>query len=81
MTDWRAPRELPDLRRVERISLDTETKDGGLQADRGSSWPWGDGHICGISIACRQEARCCRRISRCSIPTRIVLIAPTSPAG
>ena len=47
--DWRSPAELPDLRRVGLIALDTETKDGGLIANRGSGWPWGDGYICGIS--------------------------------
>src|SRR5262249_7188116 len=48
-------RDLPDLRRVDIIALDTETKDGGLLADRGSAWPWGDGYICGISVAYRAE--------------------------
>ena len=55
MTEWQVPRELPDLRRVEIISLDTETVDRGLQADRGSSWPWGDGYVCGISGAWRAD--------------------------
>jgi hypothetical protein len=49
--EWRAPTELPDLRRAGSIALDFETKDGGLLSKRGSSWPWGDGYICGISIA------------------------------
>jgi hypothetical protein len=35
-TNWQIPRELPDLRRVGIIALDTETRDEGLQADRGS---------------------------------------------
>ena len=39
-TDWRPPAELPDLRRVGSIALDTETNDEGLRADRGSAWPW-----------------------------------------
>ena len=47
--DWQAPSELPDLRRVGLIALDTETKDGGLAVDRGSAWPWGDGYICGLT--------------------------------
>ncbi len=55
MTEWQVPRELPDLRRVEIISLDTETLDRGLQADRGSSWPWRDGYVCGISVAWRAD--------------------------
>jgi hypothetical protein len=46
-----APHQLPDLRRVDLIAIDTETRDAGLQAGRGSSWAWGDGHIAGISIA------------------------------
>ena len=32
-TDWQPPAELPDLRRVGIIALDTETKDGGLRAE------------------------------------------------
>ena len=50
-TNWQIPRELPDLRRVGIVALDTETKDEGLRADRGSGWPWRDGHVCGISVA------------------------------
>jgi len=42
---------LPDLRRVGIFSLDIETKDEGIAADRGSAWPWRGGFICGISIA------------------------------
>ena len=52
--DWRPPVELPDLRRVGIVAIDTETRDAGLQADRGSSWPWGDGYVCGISVAWRE---------------------------
>src|SRR4029077_4911565 len=48
---WQTPRELPDLRRVGSIALDTETNDEGLRADRGSAWPWRGGYICGISVA------------------------------
>jgi hypothetical protein len=54
-TNWQTPQELPDLRRVGIVALDTETRDAGLQADRGSSWPWRDGHVCGISIAYRAD--------------------------
>src|SRR5262249_46477561 len=50
---WRSPSELPDLRRVDLIALDTETRDDGLLADRGSAWPWRGGYICGISVAWR----------------------------
>src|SRR5882672_614389 len=52
--NWQPPQELPDLRRVGMVALDTETRDAGLQADRGSSWPWRDGHVCGISVTWRE---------------------------
>ena len=52
---WAPPSELPDLRRVDRLAIDTETDDVGLQEGRGSSWPWHAGHVCGISIAYRRE--------------------------
>ena len=52
---WQVPTELPDLRRVDIVALDTETNDEGLRADRGSSWPWRGGYICGISVAYRAE--------------------------
>ncbi len=53
--NWQTPQELPDLRRVGIVALDTETHDAGLQADRGSSWPWRDGYVCGISVAWRED--------------------------
>ena len=52
---WSPPSVLPDLRRVDIIALDTETSDEGLRAERGSSWPWRGGYICGISVAWRGE--------------------------
>lgn len=52
-TDWQVPAELPDLRRAAIIALDTETKDEGLIANRGSGWPFGDGYVCGVSVAYR----------------------------
>jgi DNA polymerase I-like protein with 3'-5' exonuclease and polymerase domains len=55
MSDWQPLSALPDLRRVGTLALDTETKDGGLAADRGSAWPWGDGYICGVSAAYHAE--------------------------
>jgi RecA-family ATPase/DNA polymerase I-like protein with 3'-5' exonuclease and polymerase domains len=54
-SDWQRPAELPDLRRAGVIGLDLETKDGGLHAGKGSGWPWGDGHICGVSVAYRAD--------------------------
>jgi DNA polymerase I-like protein with 3'-5' exonuclease and polymerase domains len=56
MSDWQPARELPDLRRVGIIALDTETRDDGLLADRGSAWPWRGGYICGISVAWRDDS-------------------------
>ena len=53
---WQIPQELPDLRRVGIIALDTETNDEGLRADRGSAWPWRGGYICGISVAWRDDS-------------------------
>ena len=54
--NWRRPSELPDLRRVGIIAIDTETNDEGLRADRGSAWPWRGGYICGISVAWRDDS-------------------------
>ena len=51
MSEWKPLSALPDLRRISLVALDTEEKDGGLSAGRGSGWPWGDGHICGVSVA------------------------------
>ena len=49
--DWAPPTDLPDLRRVGVIAVDTETRDNRLIAKMGSGWPFGDGHLCGVSIA------------------------------
>jgi DNA polymerase I-like protein with 3'-5' exonuclease and polymerase domains len=56
MCDWIPPTELPDLRGVDVIALDTETHDRRLTANMGSGWPFADGHICGISVAYRAGA-------------------------
>jgi hypothetical protein len=53
--NWQTPRELPDLRRVGIVALDTEENDEGLRADRGSGWPWRGGHVAGISVAWRAD--------------------------
>jgi DNA polymerase I-like protein with 3'-5' exonuclease and polymerase domains len=53
--DWQPPTELPDLRRVGLLALDTETNDEGLRADLGPGWSWGGGYIVGISVAWRVE--------------------------
>jgi hypothetical protein len=55
--DWCPPTELPDLRRAGLIALDLETKDDRLREDMGSGWPFGMGHICGISVAYRAEGK------------------------
>jgi len=52
-TEWLPPSELPDLRRVGIIALDSETNDEGLRADHGPGWPWHGGYVCGISVAYR----------------------------
>jgi DNA polymerase I-like protein with 3'-5' exonuclease and polymerase domains len=54
MAKRRASIQLPDLRRVGLIALDTETKDERLAADMGSGWPFGAGYICGVSVAYRE---------------------------
>lgn len=78
---WHIPPELPDLRRAGLISIDTETKDAGLQADRGSSWPWRDGHVCGISVAWRAEGDMRAVYIPLVIPTPTVSIPRRSAAG
>ena len=55
-TDWQRPTELPDLHRAGIIALDTETRDEGL-TNRGSGWPFGNGYICGVSIAYRADGK------------------------
>lgn len=48
-SDWRAPKELPDLRN-QAISLDLETRDDGLAANRGAGWATGAGYIVGVAV-------------------------------
>ena len=55
MSEWNPVPTLPDLRRVGTIGLDTEEKDGGLLAGRGSGWAFGDGYIVGVSVAYHVE--------------------------
>jgi RecA-family ATPase/DNA polymerase I-like protein with 3'-5' exonuclease and polymerase domains len=47
--------ELPDLRHVDLIALDTETRDDRLRSELGSGWPFRQGYLCGVSIAYRAE--------------------------
>ena len=55
MSNWQIPTELPDLRRVGVLALDTETKDDRLLADMGSGWPFRSGYLCGVSVAFRAD--------------------------
>jgi hypothetical protein len=55
-TTWRVPTELPDLRNVSLVAIDTETKDERLQQGMGAGWPFRMGYICGVSIAWRDES-------------------------
>ena len=55
MSPWQPPTELPDLRHVGLIVLDTETCDNRLRANLGSGWPFADGFICGLSVAYKGE--------------------------
>lgn len=48
---WTPPTELPDLRRHAILSVDVETKDGGLAGGRGPGWAFGDGHVIGVAVA------------------------------
>jgi hypothetical protein len=56
---WKPVAELPDLRRVQLLALDTETCDRGLQAGIGAGWSWKGGHLCGVSVAYRRESEIC----------------------
>lgn len=53
-SDWKSPRELPDLRRVKHVALDRETRDEGLASGRGPGWAYGAGHVIGVSAAWRE---------------------------
>lgn len=54
-SDWKAPGELPDLRNLQRIAVDLECRDNGLSNGKGPGWAIGDGDICGVSIAWRDN--------------------------
>ncbi len=49
-TEWVKPTEFPDLRQVDEIAIDLETKDPGLK-ERGSGSVIGNGDVVGISVA------------------------------
>jgi len=46
---------LPDLRGLE-IGLDTETKDGGLDKEKGPGWVYNDGYLLGVSVAWNNQS-------------------------
>jgi DNA polymerase I-like protein with 3'-5' exonuclease and polymerase domains len=48
---WAAPRELPSLRGVTLLGLDTETRDPRIEEDKGPGWACGIGNVVGISVA------------------------------
>ena len=49
-TEWVKPTEFPDLRKVDEIAIDLETRDPGLK-ERGSGSVIGDGDVVGIAVA------------------------------
>jgi hypothetical protein len=57
MAKWRALTQLPDLRRVGIVALDSETNDKRLRADMGSGWPFKAGFVAGLSVAWRKQGR------------------------
>lgn len=56
---WSPPAGLPDLRRCGIVALDTEERDEGLAANRGSAWFRRGGHVAGVSVAWREGAELC----------------------
>lgn len=65
-SDWVCPTELPDLRRVGEIGLDTENKDDGLAQGRGPGWVYKAGHVCGVGVSWRQG----RELKKIYVPVR-----------
>lgn len=53
---WIEPTKFPDLGRYERIAIDLETKDEGLQAKRGPGGVTGAGYILGVSVAVKDRS-------------------------
>lgn len=65
-SDWIAPTELPDLRRVGDLAIDTENKDDGLAQGRGPGWVYRAGYVCGTGVAWREG----NAIRRTYVPIR-----------
>ena len=55
-TTWRPPAELPDLTRMDVVSLDTETCDPHLK-EHGAGWCRSDGYVVGASLAWPEEGK------------------------
>ena len=55
-SNWKPPTELIDLRRFDRVAVDLETKDDGLNRGRGPGWAWGAGHVVGVAVATPLQA-------------------------
>ena len=49
-TEWVKPTEFPDLRQVDEIAIDLETKDPNLK-EKGSGSVIGEGDVVGIAVA------------------------------
>jgi len=56
-SSWVTPKELPDLRKVEEIGLDTETNDEGLRGNLGPGWVRRSGYVCGVGVAWRPNRK------------------------
>ena len=63
---WVRPTELPSLRGVQEIGLDTETVDEGLSHKRGPGWAFRHGHVAGVGVAWREG----NRIERIYVPVK-----------
>lgn len=55
-SNWKPPTELIDLRRFDRVAVDLETKDDGLNRGRGPGWAWWAGHVVGVAVATPLQA-------------------------
>jgi DNA polymerase I-like protein with 3'-5' exonuclease and polymerase domains len=51
---WSVPSELPSLRGVTELALDTEERDGGLASGRGPGWVFRDGYVAGVGVSWRE---------------------------
>jgi DNA polymerase-1 len=52
-SNWKPPREFPNLKGAKVIGLDLETYDPGLE-ESGPGWGIGNGHIVGVSLATKE---------------------------